>query len=493
MTDGRVGLVRSAVCGALAGVAGGMVFGAAMAHGGALPTIASIVRARSPVVGFVVHMVIAAVIGAGFGVLVARHQAGADGVLYWGVVYGTFWWFCGPLTLLPLFAGRPVTWTTVAARAEVASLLGHLVYGATTALTFALLSARLATSGDRRRPHRLSVAAFFRGMCAGVFLGWLLGLALDAQGSFTTLRAVLPGGTPAAAWIGVLVIGATAGLAQAALCPEPTEPAGVTLARGVAFGFLWWALVAVTLLPLIEGTGLAWSLEEVRGAFATFPGYVLFLGAGTSLGHSWLTKAQRSLFSDVRRDAWLEGAGTRGLQAIGWGSLAGLIGGLFFTIVMVGIDFLPTVASLLGSSSRVTGFIVHLAIADVIGVSYGLAFRRTSYDATSALGWGVTYGVLWWLLGPLTLLPLLLGSPPTWSAAAAVAAFPALVGHLVYGAALGLVFYRIEVLHNPWWVTRSAAEAARTAQRREQMLGAAPALWALAAVVALTLPLILVG
>ncbi len=58
---------------------------------------------------------------------------------------------------------------------------------------------------------------------------------------------------------------------------------------------------------------------------------------------------------------------------------------------------------------------------------------------------------------------------------------------------LGLVFYRIEVRHNPWWVTRSAAESERAAQRRNQVLGAAPALWALAAVVALTLPLVLTG
>ncbi len=488
MTDGLGRLSRSAARGALAGVVGGLCFGATMTQTGSLPTIASLVRARSVVVGFILHLVIAAVIGSGFGVLVDRHRAGIDGILYWGLVYGAFWWFAGPLTLLPLFLGRPLGWTAVAARSEVPGLLGHLVYGVTTALALVALRWRAAMA-----PPRPSVAALARGLSAGVVSGWLLGLALDAQGAFTTLRAVLPGGTPAMAWIGVLAIGGLGGLIFAALCPTPTDPAGMALVRGVAFGFLWWVLVAVTLLPALEGTGLAWSREEVRRAFATFPGYLLLLGGGTALVYTWLTKAQRFLFSDVPRDAWLEGAGTRGLQAIVWGSLAGLGGGLVFTIVMVGIDFLPTVARLVGSGSRVTGFVVHLLIADAIGVSYGLLFRRTSYDASSALGWGISYGALWWLAGPLTLLPLLLGSPPAWSAGEAADAFPALVGHLAYGAALGLVFYRIEVHHNPWWVTRSAAEADRAGRRREQVLGAAPALWALTAVTVLTLPLVLTG
>ena len=36
------------------------------------------------------------------------------------------------------------------------------------------------------------------------------------------------------------------------------------------------------------------------------------------------------------------------------------------------------------------------------------------------------YGLLWWLLGPLTLLPILLGAPPQWTLAAASATFPSL-------------------------------------------------------------------
>ena len=58
---------QAAVSGALAGLAGGLVFGASMAVFGALPTIASIVHTDSVVVGFFVHLLFALVIGSGFG------------------------------------------------------------------------------------------------------------------------------------------------------------------------------------------------------------------------------------------------------------------------------------------------------------------------------------------------------------------------------------------------------------------------------------------
>jgi hypothetical protein len=138
-----------------------------------------------------------------------------------------------------------------------------------------------------------------------------------------------------------------------------------------------------------------------------------------------------------------------------------------------------------------TGLIVHLVIASVIGMSYGLLFRFQSYEIGSALGWGVSYGFFWWILGALTLMPLLLGNGLQWTVAAAAAAFPSLVGHLVYGAGLGITFYLLEIRHIPWWVSRSTAEAERVEQRKEQILTSAPALWVLVVMIALTLPVLL--
>ncbi|MBZ6102094.1 hypothetical protein [Streptomyces olivaceus] len=172
------------------------------------------------------------------------------------------------------------------------------------------------------------------------------------------------------------------------------------------------------------------------------------------------------------------------------GVAAGLAGGVLFTGVMVTVGFLPTVASLVGSGSAAVGLVLHLLISQVVGVTYALFFRRRSFDAASGIGWGVSYGLLWWILGNLTLLPVLLGAGPRWSAAALAESFPSLVGHLAYGAVLGLVYQRLEARVSPWHLTRSQAAAARATARREQTLSAAPALWSLVACVALLVPVL---
>ena len=109
------------------------------------------------------------------------------------------------------------------------------------------------------------------------------------------------------------------------------------------------------------------------------------------------------------------------------------------------------------------------------------------------LGWGLSYGFFWSILGPLTLMPIFLGGTPQWSAAAAAATFPNLIGHLAYGAGLGAIFYLLEARYSPWWVPRRRAEVARLAHHQEQVLTSAPALWAPLIAVGLTLPVLLAG
>ena len=144
-----------------------------------------------------------------------------------------------------------------------------------------------------------------------------------------------------------------------------------------------------------------------------------------------------------------------------------------------------------GPKSSVTGFFVHLVIANIVGASYGLLFRRQSLDVGSALGWGVSYGFIWWVIGSLTLFPVFLGATPQWTADAATTAFPHLIGHLIFGASLGVTFYLLEARYRPWWIARDQAQARRVASRREQLLTSAPALWTLVVIISLTLPVVL--
>jgi len=285
--------------------------------------------------------------------------------------------------------------------------------------------------------------------------------------------------------------GAVAGAGFALLDPRSLDGGGPALVRGTVYGFFCWVTGVLTLAPLVTGHAPAWSVAAARANFATLPGSLLF-GAGTALGYEILTAVGRFLFSDVIANPDdQEGLGAEGLRALGRGALGGLLGGLLFTVVMVQIGFLPTVARLIGSRSPVAGFVTHLVIADLIGASYGLLFRRQSYDLGSALGWGVSYGFFWWILGPLTLLPLLLGATPRWTSDVAAGLTASLVGHLAYGAALGVGFHLLEARYSPWWAPLSSLDESRAERRKAQLLTSAPGLWALVLTIALTIPIVL--
>ena len=484
--------------GALAGLLGGLVFGAAMLQLGMLPTVASLVFAQSGITGFIIHLVLAALLGVGFSLLVWYQRGGAGELLFWGIIYGTVWWFLGPLTLLPLWLGQGLRWDIHAVQAAFPSLPGHLWYGASLAIALTLLrpagpgEANISPDGaTAHRPlSRITAGVLAQGALAGLLAAWLLGAMLDSQDQLLAFSAMMSMGSARSAWLLILVTGVLAGVGYALLYPRSGDSAGAGLIRGTVYGFLWWIAGALTLLPLLDSGHLAWSLAAAQSSFAFLPGFLLF-GATVALLYHVFDGLTHLLFADITLDNNQEGVGTQGLRALGRGILAGTIGGLLFTLVMVQIGFLPTVASLIGSTSPLIGFIVHLVISDLIGISYGLLFQRQSYDVGSALGWGMSFGFFWWILGPLTLMPMLLGVTPQWTVEAAAGSLASLIGHLAYGAGLGVTFYLLEARHNPWWIPLRQVEAGRIKRRKEQVFTSAPALWVMVVIIALTVPVVL--
>ena len=130
--------------GALAGIAGGLIFGAMMAMMGMMPMIASLVGRQDAVTGFVVHMVISAGIGAIYGLAVGNlpgaHQFGSAALF--GVIYGFIWWILGPLVIMPLLMGMGLQFGMAFSQPMLMSLLGHFIYGVVTALAFTALTRR---------------------------------------------------------------------------------------------------------------------------------------------------------------------------------------------------------------------------------------------------------------------------------------------------------------------------------------------------------------
>lgn len=126
------------------------------------------------------------------------------------------------------------------------------------------------------------------------------------------------------------------------------------------------------------------------------------------------------------------------------GLYGGLAGGAVFGIMMGVMGMLPMIGSLVGAPSPLAGFVVHMAISAGIGATFGIGLDVTGLRASAGLG--LAYGLVWWVLGPLTLMPLFMGMGlgVNWTVAAMSQALPSLVGHLVFGTVLGVVAGRLE-------------------------------------------------
>jgi alcohol dehydrogenase-like protein len=98
--EAKFSLSRAVVVGGLVGIVGGWAFGQWMAKVDHFPLIAGLIHLSS------------------------RN------------VYGLVWWFAGRLTLFPILQGRSFTWTHEAAADALPLLVGHLIYGAVTAVVF---------------------------------------------------------------------------------------------------------------------------------------------------------------------------------------------------------------------------------------------------------------------------------------------------------------------------------------------------------------------
>ncbi len=133
------------------------------------------------------------------------------------------------------------------------------------------------------------------------------------------------------------------------------------------------------------------------------------------------------------------------VQKIIFGAIAGLAGGLVFGFMMGMMGMLPMVGMMAGSSSAAVGFLVHMGISTVIGASFGVLLGATAHRMKPALGAGMAYGFAWWLLGPLTLMPLFMGMGlgANWSTGAMAQAMPSLMGHVLFGAVVGFAYNRL--------------------------------------------------
>jgi hypothetical protein len=138
---------------------------------------------------------------------------------------------------------------------------------------------------------------------------------------------------------------------------------------------------------------------------------------------------------------------------IGASIVAGLLSGVVFGLIMQmmmaptpdggQMPMIAMVGQIVGSPTAAAGWLYHLFNSAVIGAIFGWLLGDRVHGYGAAFGWGATYGFVWWILGGLILMPILLGMPafaPLMMPPMRMVAMGSLIGHLIYGLILGGAF-----------------------------------------------------
>lgn len=143
-----------------------------------------------------------------------------------------------------------------------------------------------------------------------------------------------------------------------------------------------------------------------------------------------------------------------GIEIVTGGFLAGLVGGIGMGIVLyLGPNVFEILGALVGSSTAVAGWFVHLTLSIAFGITFAVALSRRSLaqfveEFEDYVGAGIAFGTLLGLLAGGFILPLAVGQagvatlplpflPLPGGAAELVGAAVFAVGHLVYGLLVG--------------------------------------------------------
>jgi hypothetical protein len=423
-----------------------------------------------------------------FSLVFSKRASSAGAGLIWGLGAALLFWFLLLAASMLKLGTHDSSTTLDNARGRFQQLAAYLIcLGAPAGLVLGIRGALL--QDDSRPPFHRSRAVVAGGL-AGVVSGLIFGHWMW-QGGFFPLIAGLSGFQSQAMQVALqfcvaFTIGATFGL----LFQRDIRGYGSCMGWGLGYTMCWWFAGPLTLFPLAQRMPLNWSMDAASNLFGALVGFILY---GLILGivyatfdHVWVRLFIES--DPINREP--EGPGFRLFLSLEWGGLAGLAGGIVSSPLMFAAHVLTSVAGIDTHLSAGSGLMVHLLVSTLIGMSYGVLFRDEASNLAMAGAWGWVFGLIWWYAGPLTLLPLILTGEIDWRVTAASALLPSLLGHLIYGACTGLLFYVFERTYTNKQML-DPRMIARELRRRRPIGTPAPALWFFALGMGVVIPLLL--
>ena len=151
---------------------------------------------------------------------------------------------------------------------------------------------------------------------------------------------------------------------------------------------------------------------------------------------------------------------------------AGIVAGLVFWLALRSQGMLSTVPGLFGLDVSGTGVAWHLLAAALMGAVLGTLIRYQPSGYAPAVSSGALYGLVWWIVGPLTLGTAFDDRGLTWSLVDSERAFPSLIGHLLYGSITALGFHIIVAIFLRIYPEKEpAAETEERLSQRVLILG----------------------
>ncbi|HXZ79509.1 MAG TPA: hypothetical protein VEG30_06230 [Terriglobales bacterium] len=435
------------------------------------------------------NMLLGAVFGLIFGFFFADRASSPGAGLIWGLGAAFLLWLMLPAGIVPLLVrSEHSTAMLQDVRQQFPALVAYLIcLGMPVGVTL----------GFRRSLQRDADQAKFRwgrAIMAGGLAGMLGGFVFNqwmSVGEFFPLVAGGPELSSRAANMSwqfaiALLMGVTFGL----LFQKDVRGYGSCMGWGVGYAIFCWFLGPLTLWPLLGHIPLDWSAEQGSALFGALVGHIIY---GLILGVTYATLDRLWLRLFIQSDPLnreAEGPGLRVIRSLEWGALAGLAGGLVSSPVMLATGVVSRVAGLDTQLLGLRGVVVHLLVSAGIGMTYGLLFRNEAPSLGLGIGWGWLFGLIWWYLGPMTLLPLALTGQCDWRTEAASALLPSLPGHLIYGATTAFVFLLLERRYMRWLLLDP--RIAMREQRRVRPVGTpAPALWLFVLGLGVLLPILL--